>query len=155
MSTRSSISSSIELPKEEEEGWPSPTAPGEERTKPKEQWSSPTPSNDEENVPPSKDEIERKNTKDPNLVDWEENDKANPRNWTTGYKSWITFQLGMLALAASLGSSIIAPAEPAISIYVGVSREVTVLAISLYMLVYSSFANFSIPNCSSGTDYYP
>ena len=68
------------------------------------------------------------------LVEWAENDPDNPRNWSNGYKSWLTFQLGMLALAASLGSSIISPAEDAISTYVGVSREVTVLSISLYIL---------------------
>ena len=72
--------------------------------------------------------------KDWYLVDWDEDDQANPRNWSTGYKSWITFQLGMLALAASLGSSIIAPAENAISAYTGVSHEVAVLSISLYVL---------------------
>jgi len=98
-----------------------------------EKWSTiPTPQNDEENALPS----EKKNEegKDPNIVDWDgEDDKLNPRNWSTLYKSWITFQLGMLALAASLGSSIIAPVENDISEYVGVSREVTVLVISLYM----------------------
>lgn len=73
------------------------------------------------------------NVKDPNLVDWDENDPDNPRNWSTTYKCWITFQLGMLALAASLGSSIISPAEGVISEYVGVSSEVMVLAISMYM----------------------
>ena len=72
--------------------------------------------------------------KDQFLVDWEENDPDNPHNWSNGYKSWITFQLGMLALAASLGSSIISPAEDAISAYIGVSHEVTVLSISLYIL---------------------
>ena len=40
----------------------------------------------------------------------------------------------MLALAASLGSSIICPAEPAIAAYLGLSEEVTVLVISLYVL---------------------
>jgi multidrug resistance protein len=40
----------------------------------------------------------------------------------------------MLALAASLGSSIIAPAEEAIAAYTGVSVEVSVLSISLYVL---------------------
>ena len=72
--------------------------------------------------------------KDHFLVGWDENDKDNPRNWTNGYKSWITFQLGMLALAASLGSSIISPAEDAISIDMDVSHEVAVLSISLYIL---------------------
>jgi hypothetical protein len=87
---------------------------------------------DEESAPESKRE-QRSEHNDPNLVDWDDGDKGNPRNWPTGYKCWITFQLGMLALAASLGSSIISPAEPAIATYVGVSREVTVLSISLYV----------------------
>ena len=68
------------------------------------------------------------------MVDWEENDPENPKNWSTGYKSWLTFQLGMLALAASLGSSIISPAEDAISSTFGVSHEATVLCISFYIL---------------------
>jgi hypothetical protein len=93
-------------------------------------WTPSTPPNDEENTLPLWDTKE----KDPNIVDWDgDTDSANPRNWSKGYKSWITFQLGMLALAASLGSSIIAPGENAISQYIGVSREVTVLTISLYM----------------------
>ncbi|OCK76828.1 MFS general substrate transporter [Lepidopterella palustris CBS 459.81] len=72
--------------------------------------------------------------KDPNLVDWEPNDKDNPRNWSMGFKVWCTFQLSMLAFAASLGSSIIASGEPDISLYTGVSSEVTVLCISLYIV---------------------
>lgn len=68
------------------------------------------------------------------LVDWDgDDDQGNPRNWSTLYKSWITFQLGMLALSASLGSSIISPAGKTIAAYVGVGSEVSVLSISLYM----------------------
>ena len=93
--------------------------------------------NDVENLQgvPSQIEKERgKNEKDSFLVDWEPNDTANPRNWSTGYKSWITFQLGMLALSASLGSSIISPAEDAIIQYTHISSEVAVLPISLFIL---------------------
>ncbi|KAF7898455.1 hypothetical protein EAF00_004901 [Botryotinia globosa] len=69
------------------------------------------------------------------LVDWDgDDDQGNPRNWSTLYKSWITFQLGMLALSASLGSSIISPAGKTIAAYVGVGSEVSVLSISLYIL---------------------
>ena len=68
------------------------------------------------------------------VVGWDENDPENPKCWSTGYKSWLTFQLGMLALAASLGSSIISPAEDAISSAFGVSHEVTVLCISFYII---------------------
>lgn len=87
---------------------------------------------DEENVPPV-EKTENKQTVDSNIVVWEEGEKDNPRNWKTPYKCWVTFQLGMLALAASLGSSIISPAENDIARYVGVGREVAVLSISLYM----------------------
>ncbi|KAL2349716.1 major facilitator superfamily domain-containing protein [Cryomyces antarcticus] len=90
-----------------------------------------TSDDDEESAPVSQPE---KETRDDNIVDWEPDDAENPRNWSTTYKCWITFQLSMLALAASLGSSIISPATSAIAEYVGVSLEVSVLSISLYIL---------------------
>jgi hypothetical protein len=68
-----------------------------------------------------------------NIVEWKRGDVGNPWNWSLGFKIWIAFQLGMLALCRSLGSSIIAPAEEVIAKYVGVSSEVTVLVTSLYM----------------------
>ncbi|KAF2425225.1 MFS general substrate transporter [Tothia fuscella] len=68
------------------------------------------------------------------LAKWLPNDPENPYNWSTKRKSWITFQLGMLAFAASLASSITAPANAAIAAYTGVSREVSILSISLYIL---------------------
>jgi hypothetical protein len=86
---------------------------------------------DEEN--PSRIAGKEEGSVDSNVVGWEPDDPENPRNWSLGLKIWITFQLGMLALCGSLGSSIISPAEEVISEYVGVSQEVTVLTISLYM----------------------
>jgi len=68
------------------------------------------------------------------LVKWDAGERSNPRNWSTAYKGWITLQLGMLALSASLGSSITAPAFPEIAQDVGISEEVVVLTISLYVL---------------------
>lgn len=79
------------------------------------------------------DAVEEK-AKGRKIVTFEDGDPENPKNWSSMYKSWITVQLGLLALAASLGSSIISPAEPTIAAYVGVSNEVTVLCISLYIL---------------------
>lgn len=81
--------------------------------------------------PPSREAYQQD---DPFLVKWDDKDSANPRNWKTSYKAFLTFQLGMLALCGSLGSSIIAPAENAISQEFGVSREVTVLTVALYVL---------------------
>ncbi|OQE41020.1 hypothetical protein PENCOP_c005G04696 [Penicillium coprophilum] len=68
------------------------------------------------------------------LVKWDEDDILNPQNWTPRYKWWVTFQLGMLALAGSLGSSITTPADDTIAEYTGVSSEVGVLDVSLYIL---------------------
>jgi hypothetical protein len=71
---------------------------------------------------------------DPNIVDWDgPNDPDNPINFGKYYKMWITFCLSMLSLAASLGSSIVAPAEAILASYFGIPREVTVLGVSLYM----------------------
>nr|POF14047.1 putative mfs-type transporter [Quercus suber] len=56
------------------------------------------------------------------------------RNWNPIYKSFITFQLGLLAFAANFGSSIVSPAEDAIAAYVNVSREAAVLCVSLYII---------------------
>lgn len=99
--------------------------------------TSPQRPHDEENPPPTAEDKEVKKEKeegDAFLVDWDSGEKANPRNWSTTYKSWITFQLGMLALCASLGSSIISPAETVIAEYTGISTEVAVLVISMYIL---------------------
>jgi len=42
------------------------------------------------------EDVKEKGKMDRNIVDWDgDTDPANPRNWSTGYKSWITFQLGM------------------------------------------------------------
>ncbi|RAK94076.1 bicyclomycin resistance protein [Aspergillus costaricaensis CBS 115574] len=71
---------------------------------------------------------------DPNLVKWEENDPENPHNFSTAYKCWITFQLGLLALSASLGSSIISPAETELKAYLNIGTEVSILPVSLYIL---------------------
>lgn len=126
MSSHPSITSSsiILEPKDEQEQ--------EQEQEQEWEWSSPMPPTDEERQLPSKEEA-TENGRDLNLVGWEENDKENPRNWSTAYKSWITFQLGMFGLAASVGTSIISPAEVTIAEHIGVSSEVSVLAVSLYL----------------------
>lgn len=116
-----------------------PTDKSEPQTPHEEEETTALPQHhDDENPPPptAEDaEIEKeKEEGDPFLAKWEPDDKANPKNWTTAYRSWCTFQLGMLALSASLGSSIISPAEADIAAYTGISSEVAVLVISLYIL---------------------
>ncbi|PYH31624.1 MFS transporter [Aspergillus neoniger CBS 115656] len=67
-------------------------------------------------------------------VKWDPDDPLNPQNWPVRYKWWVTVQLGMLALAGSLGSSITTSADDTIAEYIGVSSEVAVLDVSLYIL---------------------
>ena len=74
---------------------------------------------------PVQSEPSEQNSGDAFLVGWDENDPANPRNWNPWYKTFITFQLGMLALAGSLGSSIISPAQASIAKEFDVSLEVS------------------------------
>ncbi|KAK4986665.1 hypothetical protein LTR66_007802 [Elasticomyces elasticus] len=88
---------------------------------------------DDEKYPPMPLDT-TKTTHEAYRVRWAPDDPENPRNWSFGYKSWITFLLSMLSLSASLGSSIISPAEKSIATYTHVSKEVVVLSISLYIL---------------------
>lgn len=68
------------------------------------------------------------------IVDWEKDDPSNPKNFPFWYKNWITFQLGMLALAASAASAIISSASDRISARFNISQEVTVLNVSLFII---------------------
>jgi hypothetical protein len=67
------------------------------------------------------------------IVAWEPNDPDNPQNWSGLYKSWVTFQLSMLALAASVASSMIAPAGSVVAKQIGVSENLVVLNVSLFV----------------------
>ncbi|KAJ9632057.1 hypothetical protein H2203_000458 [Taxawa tesnikishii (nom. ined.)] len=127
----SSSSASGKSAKDEEPSSPQESQP-QPRPQPQPQEPKPREHDVEKNAPDGEKKQEKE--RDPFLVQWEPGEKANPKNWSTGYKSWITFQLGMLALSASLGSSIISPAEEAISQYTHISTEVAVLSISLYIL---------------------
>ncbi|PCG89667.1 Major facilitator superfamily domain, general substrate transporter [Penicillium occitanis (nom. inval.)] len=86
-----------------------------------------------------KADIEKGNSSPPPLdpeyiVKWAPNDPLNPQNWSDRYRWWVTFQLGLLALVGSLGSSILTPADDTIARYIGVSNEVSVLSLSLYVI---------------------
>lgn len=58
----------------------------------------------------------------------------DPKHLGSWYKAWICFQMALLALTASIGSSIISPAEEVLSAYLGISLEATVLTVSLFVL---------------------
>ena len=68
------------------------------------------------------------------IVTFDDTTCQDPKKWSLGKRIWVTCQLCLLAFAASLGSSITAPAQDKIAEVMGVSREVTVLSISLYVI---------------------
>lgn len=68
------------------------------------------------------------------VVNWKPLDAENPKNWTTTYRSWLTFQIGMLSMAASLGTAITSPAANIIADDFGISHELIILNVSLYLL---------------------
>ena len=68
------------------------------------------------------------------LVRFELGEPENPMNFNPYFKAWLTLALGLLALVGSIGASIIAPAELVISNTMGVSQEVSVLALALFVL---------------------
>ncbi|KIW43125.1 uncharacterized protein PV06_04265 [Exophiala oligosperma] len=89
----------------------------------------------EPQVPEEKVVRQERTVDDGLVVTWEgDDDKENPQNWSTAFKSWVTAQLSMLAFTASLASSIIAPANQTIAEYIGVSEDVVVLNVSLYVI---------------------
>jgi hypothetical protein len=65
-------------------------------------------------------------------VVFDANDPLDPRNFSNIRKACVTVQLGFLALVGSIGSSIISPSIPDISLYTGLSQEVNVLVVALY-----------------------
>jgi hypothetical protein len=77
-------------------------------------------------------------------VEWDENDFNNPKNWSPYLKLWMTFMMGLLAFTGSFGSAITNPAEEALVKHFNISPEVTVLAMSLFILGASSLLLHSL-----------
>lgn len=61
-------------------------------------------------------------------------DPDNPQNFSMAKKSFMLFQMSLLAFVGSLGSSIITPAQSRIAAYTNSSTEVTVLTLALFVL---------------------
>lgn len=67
-------------------------------------------------------------------VKFDNNDPENPKNFSSLYKIWLVFQMGLLAMCGALGSSIISPGSQEIAKYTGVSLEATSLTVALFIL---------------------
>ncbi|KAJ5367598.1 MFS general substrate transporter [Penicillium brevicompactum] len=85
--------------------------------------------------PTNSGETDSKNTTAvPILVRLGNDDEENPQQWSTIYKSVITFQLAMLSMATGIGSSIISPAVSSIEAYFNVTHGQSMLCVSLYLV---------------------
>ncbi|KAJ5172022.1 major facilitator superfamily domain-containing protein [Penicillium capsulatum] len=88
----------------------------------------------------SSDDLEAKGAASPPAkldefkVQFDRDDRNNPKNFSTIYKIWLVFQMSMLAMAGALGSSIISPASTEIAADVHVSTEITSLTVALFVL---------------------
>lgn len=86
--------------------------------------------------PTNSGETDSKNTTAvPILVRLGNDDEENPQQWSTIYKSLITFQLAMLSMATGIGSSIISPAVSSIEAHFNVTHGQSMLCVSLYLFV--------------------
>lgn len=95
--------------------------------------------NTAEKIPPNLLEKTREGTQSSDfLVKFEKEDGDNPMEFSPYLKAWLTLEMGLLALTGTVGSSIITPAETNIAAYLSTSKEVTVLALSLFLLGMSS-----------------
>jgi hypothetical protein len=68
------------------------------------------------------------------LVKFDKGDPEDPKNFNPFFKAFLLFEMALLAFAGSTGTSIISPADAVISDYLGVSVEVTVLTLALFVL---------------------
>lgn len=71
------------------------------------------------------------------LVDWyTTDDPANPHNWSSGKRSFITFLICAYTWVVYTGSSIYAPSESGVIEAFGVSPTLAALPLALYVLAY-------------------
>lgn len=71
------------------------------------------------------------------LVDWyTSDDPANPHNWSSAKRGFITFLICAYTWVVYTGSSIYAPSEAGVMAAFGVSPTLAVLPLSLYVLAY-------------------
>jgi DHA1 family multidrug resistance protein-like MFS transporter len=81
------------------------------------------------------------------LIDWyETDDPANPQNWNSYYKAFVTFIIFLYTFGVYCASAIYTPAEPEFMRKFGVGQSKASLGLSMYVLGYGVG-----PMVSSGT----
>lgn len=68
------------------------------------------------------------------LVTWKINDPENPKNWSKAYKWWCTMIVAFTCFVVAFNSSVITANIEGPAHEFGVSREVSLLAITLFVI---------------------
>jgi len=78
---------------------------------------------------------EGEDEKDPNVVDWDgPDDPANPMNWSPFRKWTIAVCMGLMTFVVTFASSVFSSATMVTSMQFGVSSEVMILGVALFVL---------------------
>ncbi|KAI9692813.1 MAG: hypothetical protein M1822_004807 [Bathelium mastoideum] len=86
---------------------------------------------------PDSDIEKGKEGKDYELIDWLPNDPANPRNWTTGKKFFVTFEVCLLTTSVYIGSAIYTAGLQGVTQRFHVSETVALLGLTLFVIGYA------------------
>lgn len=92
-----------------------------------------------------KDAAQAKEEKDPFLVEFTPDDPGNPKNWKPWYKWHCTMLSSLLILNSTLASSIPSSALANVMAEFGVSQEVAILQVTLFLLGYVVGPSFWAP----------
>ncbi|KAJ6465173.1 major facilitator superfamily domain-containing protein [Mycena vitilis] len=82
---------------------------------------------------------------DPFLVDWEENDSDNPRNWSPRKRAFVAFSISLLTFSVYIGSAIYTSSIPGLMAEFHVSLTMATLGLTLYVLGYGIGPMFLTP----------
>ncbi|KAJ7627407.1 major facilitator superfamily domain-containing protein [Roridomyces roridus] len=82
---------------------------------------------------------------DPYLVDWEENDSDNPRNWSSSKRAFVAFTISFLTFSVYIGSAIYTSCIPGLMQEFDVSLVHATLGLTLYVLGYGIGPMFFTP----------
>lgn len=89
---------------------------------------------DVEKQQPQKEDGEEEE-KDPNVVDWDgEDDPENPMNWKPWRKWSIAIIFGLMTFVVTFASSVFSSATTVTATEFGVSQEVMILGVALFVL---------------------
>ncbi|KAJ6580724.1 major facilitator superfamily domain-containing protein [Mycena capillaripes] len=82
---------------------------------------------------------------DPFLIDWEEDDPDNPRNWSFRKRAFVAFSISFLTFSIYIGSAIYTSSIPGLMEEFNVSLTMATLGLTLYVLGYGIGPMFLTP----------